>query len=101
VAATDVGSGDLLGIVLDTLNEAYEADAPAINDLIEHRVPCNERLADHPTIQVGGNPTEVGMLGVINGIVERLTGKRVASKWCDDTGKKELKGFIVYVPKDA
>lgn len=79
-------SSDWLGIVIGTLNEATEADQTAIDSLIEHRVPCNKALADHPTIQVGGDPCVVGMLGIINGIVERLTGKRVMAIWDDEKG---------------
>lgn len=55
------------------LNEALSLDPVAVNALVSHRVPCNARLADHPTIQVGapaaGEPGNVGMLGVINGIL--------------------------------
>lgn len=99
-----VSSKDGLGIVLQTLNEAYEADASAVHSLICTRVPCNQTLADHPTIQVETNkvaPTEtfaVGMLGVINGVVERLTGKRVAAKFSepDETGRRKLVGFMEY-----
>lgn len=91
--AAGIGCTDGLGIVIQTLNEAFEADPNAINALITMRVPCNQKLADHPTIQVGGNPDVVGMLGVINGIVERLTGKRVAAIYGDDS---KLEGFTEY-----
>lgn len=53
------------------LNEASKLDPAAIRALIEHRVPCNCHLADHPTIEVGctedGDP-RVGMIGLINGL---------------------------------
>ncbi len=91
--ADALASKDGLGIVIQTLNEAFEADPNAINALITMRVPCNQKLADHPTIQVGGNPDVVGMLGVINGIVERITGKRVAAIYGDDS---KLEGFTEY-----
>ena len=59
------------------LNELLEVDPDAVNALIESRVPCNETLANHPTVQVSGyqyddNPKphayKVGMLGILNGI---------------------------------
>lgn len=55
---------------IDVLNAAKEADLDAIQALVGHRVPCNERLANHPTVQVGRRlePFSVGMLGIINGL---------------------------------
>ncbi len=91
---------DSFDIILKTLNEAVVADPIAIQELIDHRVPTNETLANHPTIQVRaelGGPTilEVGMLGVINGLVEAATGKRVAVIY--DAADK-LSGFTEYDP---
>jgi hypothetical protein len=56
--------------VLAVLNEAVELDKDAMTALVNARVPCNERLADHPTIQVGSfdGITKVGLLGVLNGL---------------------------------
>lgn len=56
--------------VLDVLNRATEADPEAMRALVRDRVPCNQQLADDPTIQVGvkrGSP-RVGLLGIINGL---------------------------------
>lgn len=72
--------------VIAILNEAVAADAKAITNLIDHRVPCNRELADHPSIQVGWFPKDgsapppgsanveregyelrMGLLGLING----------------------------------
>jgi hypothetical protein len=42
---------------------------------MKYRIPCNEKLANDPTIQVAGTPHpcdhnfEIGLLGIINGIV--------------------------------
>lgn len=64
----------LIQRVVDLMNEALEADQTAISNLINHRVPCNETLADHPTIQCGIrspaalSDTTVGLLGILNGI---------------------------------
>lgn len=93
--------------VINTLNEAFTADPLAMHSLTCNRVPCNEALADHPTVQVLSPPSMqgvsstaavVGMLGVINGIVEPLTGNRVAMKWDEDKhGAAQLQGFCLYM----
>lgn len=64
--------------VVALLNEAVKLDPAAMHALVESRVPCNEALADHPTIQVSvydertGEPTpgqfKVGILGILNGL---------------------------------
>lgn len=69
--------------VIDLLNDALGDDPDAMQALVETRVPCNQKLADHPTIQVGTveplvifNTKEseeipqyrVGLLGILNGI---------------------------------
>lgn len=82
--------------IIDTLNVAFKADPDAIRDLIRHRVSCNRALADHPTIQVSDGMSgsgfedepsfSVGLLGMLNGVIEPLTGERIAFRW-DDSGK--------------
>lgn len=59
-----------LNEVIDFLNELVEVDAPAVAALIANRVPCNEQLADHPTVQCGAQHGgfHVGMLGILNGL---------------------------------
>jgi hypothetical protein len=55
---------------VELLNEAFTMDPEALTALTNNRVPCNEALADHPTIQVldeDGSP-KVGLLGILNGI---------------------------------
>jgi len=54
------------------LNSLLRVDHQAVEKLLECRVPCNDCMANHPSVQVqadpsGGNPT-VGFLGVLNGI---------------------------------
>jgi hypothetical protein len=61
------------------LNSLVEIDQYAMAELLCIRVPCNQTLADHPTVQVaaGGERSRVtfiapgtfrvGMLGVLNG----------------------------------
>lgn len=86
--------------VVDTLNAAFANDPGAIHALIINRVPCNQALADHPTVQVDSSPvgtgTSVGALGLINAVTETLTGERIAIKFDDATRK--LLGFCVYKP---
>jgi|GEM_PF-935247 len=58
---------------IEVLNQAVEADPEAMRALIAHRVPCNEKMASHPTIQVAaagasGRSARVGMLGILNGM---------------------------------
>lgn len=52
------------------LNECLELDRPAVAALIANRVPCNQALADHPTVQAGAQHGgyNVGMLGILNGL---------------------------------
>ncbi len=55
---------------INLLNELLELDAGAIGALVANRVPCNEGIADHYSVQVeqrnGG--FNVGLLGIINGL---------------------------------
>ena len=66
------------------LNSLVEIDRYAIAELLCIRVPCNQALADHPSVQVqtgreGGGYTyiapgtsRVGMLGLLNGFCGTL-----------------------------
>jgi len=59
--------------VIEILNELVQTDHDAIKNLIETRVPCNDELKNHETVQVqcdknGDNP-EVGLLGILNGLI--------------------------------
>lgn len=92
---------------LRVLNEAVAADPVALDALIDHRVECNTTLANHPTIQVTPmtfssrsivtksdlDRCEVGALGLLNGVIEAVTGERVAGVWDDN----KLVGFIRYI----
>jgi len=56
---------------VDFMNELIKIDRGAIQELIESRVVCNKKLAEHPTVQVsnyfGDGQYWVGMLGIFNG----------------------------------
>lgn len=92
---------DLLNKIISVLKSAYEADPAAIHALICNRVPCNNLLADHPTIVVDINRiTEpesysVGLMGIINGICEEVAGGRIAAQFSDENPHK-LIGFQAY-----
>lgn len=53
--------------IVTFLNELNEIDNAALNALFNNRVPCNNELAEHPTVQVGQDHT-VGILGLLNGL---------------------------------
>lgn len=56
--------------VVAFLNELVVIDRAAMTALVETRVPCNEALADHPTVQVScrEDGARVGLLGILNGL---------------------------------
>ena len=93
---------DPFNAALKALNAAYDDDPSALHALICNRVPCNEKLANHQTVQVSvneltntPNPTYVvGMLGIINGILDATLGKRIAAIVDDDSGK--ITGFCEF-----
>ena len=80
---------------VEVLNELFEMDPEAADRLFNARVPCNETLADHPTVVCRPTTTghEVGLLGVINGILAREDpcGSGVAALVDPET--KRLMGF--------
>lgn len=56
---------------IDFLNHLLEIDREAIERLVETRVLCSEKLADHPTVQVHciNGSSSVGFLGILNGLL--------------------------------
>jgi hypothetical protein len=58
------------------LNDLHALDPTAVQALIDHRVPCNAELGEHPTVQCGSEREHdghrllyrVGMLGILNGL---------------------------------
>lgn len=72
--AMPIANSITLEEVIDRLNGALELDPSAMKRLVEARVPCNQGLADHPTIQVqsiredGQTVFRVGVLGLLNGL---------------------------------
>jgi len=87
--------------IVDQLNEIYSHDPEALHALCESRVPCNEALRKHPTVQVlvegGGTESRVGLLGILNGIVgiQDDGWGYISAIYDEDTMK--LQGFNVLV----
>ena len=56
--------------IVDFLNEVLKIDSAAVTALIDHRVPCNLGILDHPTVQVHmvDGKYAVGLLGLLNGL---------------------------------
>ena len=65
--------------IIDSLNEYLAIDPSALHHLIEFRVPTNQALADHPSVQVNaeGETPVVGLLGILNGIVGVIPGSEI------------------------
>lgn len=87
--------------VIALLNSALAADSTAVSALVEQRVPCNEALWDHWTIQVAvkdGQPY-VGLLGVLNGLFQpdELGRGPIAAEY-DDDGAKTIVRFSRTAP---
>lgn len=93
------------------MNELTKADPEAMHKLVEHRERCNEKISEHPTVQVSkqrfhgkdengyttGLADHVGILGILNGLVgvvdegEKKGWGVVAAVYDSDTD--ELLGF--------
>lgn len=58
----------LLSAFIEGLNDFIRIDEPAVRAIMNYRVPCNDTMANHPTIQVNAKH-EVGMLGLLNGVI--------------------------------
>lgn len=56
--------------VIKYLNELVYLDRKAIETLSDFRVDCNEKIANHPTVQVvqKDNKFSVGLIGLLNGL---------------------------------
>lgn len=78
------------------LNELFAADPEGATRLFNARVPVNDAVADHPTIvcrPLDGGGHELGVIGVLNGILSREDpcGSGVAA--LQDVDTKALTGF--------
>jgi hypothetical protein len=53
--------------VCSLMNNLLTLDPECINKLIRTRIKCNDRIANHPTVQISSNPDSVGIVGILNG----------------------------------
>lgn len=88
--------------VIDFLNHAFEADSNAMHALIVNRVPCNDKMVNSPWVIVDKVVTsdpeifQVGMLGIINGLMNYNNLPLVEVKFTeekDKDGKYKILGF--------
>lgn len=83
--------------IVALLNEAFAADPAAVSQLADNRVPCNDKLADHPSIQLGGvsGKNTIGMVGLFNGLagVNENGWGCVSASYDSKTGR--LLGFLL------
>lgn len=82
----------------DLLNEMLALDHSATQGLLTKLVPCNQALADHPTVQVRSicNNKTVGFLGVLNGMLLcSQSADVVVAVWdeCDDLVRFDTKPY--------
>ena len=108
---TEFGFMNDLEKIVHVLNSMYVDDPAAMHALVANRVPCNQALADHTVVPVEQIPIpnddapqySVGLLGILNGVVETLTGQRVAAKWLTSTDGRvpQFLGFTVAKPPCA
>jgi hypothetical protein len=94
----------------EVLQAAFESDPNAMHALVVNRYPCNQALADDPFVIVdvppvlGGTHFQVGMLGVLNGVLVANGLPKVAVKWSnerDEDGQCMVLGFCDYVEPSA
>jgi hypothetical protein len=85
--------------MLAYLNSLLDADSDALYALIEHRVPVNQTLADHPAAVLyddgSGAPPTYGMLGVINGMLQVMGFPALGARYDDNNRPVH---FGVYIP---
>lgn len=95
--------------IVKLLQEMWDADPEATQDLLCIHTECNQKLQDHPTVQVaeavgddGKKYIGVGLLGVLNGLcgvdkrgygpvqvicndrTEKIQGFRVDPEWTEE-----------------
>lgn len=85
---------------IKVLNEFHRLDPIGCQALIDNRVFTTEGVLNHPAIQVSckedGSEPKVGILGILNGVLETAGADRVAVVLDDKTN--EIKEFIKYNP---
>lgn len=78
--------------IIAILNEAIFLDQKAMENLFKNsKVICNEKLANHPTIQIGKKDDNftLSTLGIINGMfgIDKNGSGAICAMYDDETGK--------------
>lgn len=71
--------------IINRLNQITLDDPKAMNALFSYRVPCNQKLVDHPTVVCLDNT--VGILGILNGLLSDILNTRIAAVVEDENDK--------------
>lgn len=85
--------------VIEFLNSLLTTDREAMSALFAQRVPCNEAMANHPTVQVGQTLGRYNLsaLGILNGLFGTIEDGdlvgwgKITACWEDESGL--LEGF--------
>lgn len=92
--------------IISTLNEIHAQDPSVLAALIENRVPCNDALSEHPTVQVEyRDPKDpdmgckVGFLGILNGVLGTIPGTQIGYITADFEKDGTLIDFQMSKPK--
>lgn len=81
-----LGPDPLVWATVERLNAMVKADPQAMHALVEHRVPCDEKIVtDSPAVPTQGSLLSLGMLGVINGLMPE--GYKIVARFDDKTEK--------------
>lgn len=90
--------------VVDMLNEILAIDPVALSELGRLSVPCNKKLAEHPTVQVrataGKHDYRVGLLGILNGVLSKSS-PGIIQAIVDDEDDNKLLRFQVNTNAEA
>lgn len=101
----------VLDRILEQLNTGVTADPAAMSLLAGVRIPCNQDLAAHDTIHVWAPPKmplTVGLLGVLNAVVDAAIGNYaaerggsplLAAEW--DVATQRITKFVLFNPNTA
>lgn len=90
--------------IVDMLNEILAIDPVALSELGRLSVPCNKKLAEHPTVQVrataGKHDYRVGLLGILNGVLSKSS-PGIIEAVVDDEDDNKLLRFQVNTNAEA
>lgn len=87
--------------IIDALNTAVRSNKLAMLQLIEFRVPVGEEMEKDPNMVPydSGNGLQLGMLGVINGLLGAIGLPHVQAVWANDAYLDSLVGFTPARPR--